>query len=203
MTTETTTSTTKIAAWRPSKEKAVRAVVQDSVDISDPLTHYAKSYREVVPSILLYPWRFVVRDDREEDCIVDHWMGDQWTSNLAALCRMLKGTSREMVMVFAGTPRDRLFGAAFDNGNKDDNGVVLDNLVVLCYCPHSVVKQCLLGLSTFTLEWDVDPPSTLATRGRHEGGGAYVCVSWEIWDRVHKFMDGLMGRALTGLPPLS
>jgi hypothetical protein len=120
---------------------------------------------------------------------------------LAALCWVLKGASREMVMPFTGIPRDRSFNTAFNNGDDDDNSVALKNLVVLCYCPDSIVKQCLLGLSASTLKGDADLPSTSAVHSGDKRDCAYIRVSREVWDRVHKFMDRLMGRALTGLPP--
>ncbi len=153
-TTETTktTTTTKIVVERPPKEKAVWAMAQVGVDISDPPTYHVKSYQEVVPSILLHHWSFVGQNNCKEDSVVDHRMGDRWTSNLTVLCWVLEGASREMVMAFMGIPRDRSFDAAFDNGDNDDDSIILDNLVVLCYSPDFIVKQHLLGLRASTFE---------------------------------------------------
>ena len=191
---------------RPPKEKAILAMAQDGVDISEPSTYYAKSYREILPSIVVHRRR-LARDDHE-DHVIDlspnddgspsasgGGGGDRWSSNLAALRRMLEMASREMGMAFAGIPRDEEFGDGGAGDDVDDDGVVLDNLVVLCSCPDSVVKRRLSNLSASTLEWDVDPPSASA-RG-DEGDGAYVRVSRQIRDRVHKFLDGLKERALT------
>jgi hypothetical protein len=201
-------SSPRVVVRRPPKEKAILAMAQDGVDISDPSTYHAKFYREILPSILVHRRR-LVRDDHEDHVIglspnddgapsaSGGGGGDRWSSNLAALRRMLEMASREMGMAFAGIPRDEEFddddGGAGDD--VDDDGVVLDNLVVLCSCPDSVVKRRLSNLSASTLEWDVDPPSASA-RG-DEGDGAYVRVSRQIRDRVHKFLDGLKERALT------
>ena len=197
-------SSPRVVVRRPPKEKAILAMAHDGVDISDPSTYHAKSYREILPSILVHRRRFV-RDDHE-DHVIDLSPNDgdapsaggggrdRWSSNLTVLRRTLETASREMGMAFAGIPRDEEFDdGAGDDVNDDD--VVLDNLVVLCSCPDSVVKRCLTGLSASTLEWDVDPPSASA-RG-DEGDGAYVRVSRQIRDRVHTFLDGLKGRALT------
>ena len=71
---------------------------------------------------------------------------------------------------------------------------MLDNFIVLCSCPDSIVRRRLEDVSATTLEWDIDPPSACA-RG-NEGDGAYLRVSHQIRGNVHVLMDGLMGRGI-------
>jgi hypothetical protein len=201
---------------RPPKEKAIIAMAQDGVDISDVSTYYAKSFMEVLPSVIVHRRRSLSRRRRGEYGGVRARDGSRWergaggrgppypTSPKASLFRrILENASREMGLAFAGIPRDVDVVSDDDENDKNDDDenyilsddILLDNFIVLCSCPDSIVKRRLAGVSATTLEWDIDPPSACA-RG-NEGDGAYLRVSRQIRGNVHRLMDGLKGRAIS------
>ena len=175
------------------KEKAIRAMAQDGVDIS---TSIPKTIHEVLP-LLLQNIRRRDGEAREKNCYVqseiggnsNYGMGENWKKirSLMKLIRdLLELTSREMGMAYAGVAKGDA-GAANDQGiaNKnnhtrdatvneilDDNQVV-DSLVVLCSCTDTL-KRGLSDISKETLDWDIDPPTSAAKSG--EGDAAYLRV---------------------------
>jgi hypothetical protein len=201
---------------RPPKEKAIIAMAHDGVDISDLSTYHAKSFREVLPSIIEHRRKSFLQRRRSrrhgggetggmrrgEGVGVDSRTASQ-TSSL--LRRILENASREMGMAFAGIPREVDVVSDDDDNEEDDDvndddyniddDIVLDNFIVLCSCPDSIVRRRLEDVSATTLEWDIDPPSASA-RG-NEGDAAYLRVSRRIRVNVHRFMDGLKGRAMS------
>ncbi|KAL7528054.1 hypothetical protein ACHAWF_002419 [Thalassiosira exigua] len=162
---------------KPPKEKAVRAMAEDGVDISGC---YAKSFRDLL-SIVLDRRRSGVGEPREHE-------RRSWSQILSfqEMRRMLGAATREMGMSFAGVPREE------NEGEEGDDRLIVDTLVVLCSCPESMKRQ-LSGVSRETLDWDIDPPSTAA---KSEGDGAYLRVSRQIRSKVNAFLDELKSCAV-------
>lgn len=188
-----------LAVQKPPKENAIVALKQDGIDIS---MWYAKSYRDILPSIITHRRQSRRRggDEKIENHVIDmsalnHGGGFEngWTS-FAANRRMHEPASD---VAHAGITRDDGDNNANFANNTCTDGIVImmDNLVVMCSCPDSVIKRRLYEASASTHEWDVDPPTAFAKDG--EGNVAYVRVSHEIRDRVERFMDELKRRALT------
>lgn len=194
------------ARRRHPKEKAVRAMAQDGVDISD---YEVKSFQDIYPALLIHHHRGrsngnnCVYNDRIIDMTTRNWRSQLLLPNLR---HMLKIASREMGMAFAGIARNSIaneekeetqinvhgnnVSVAQTSSSKDHNSHVehvVDNLIVLCSCPDSMTRP-VAELSRELLNWDVDPPSTAAIT---EGDLAFVRVSRQIRRQVNEFMNQL------------
>lgn len=201
------------ARRRHPKEKAVRAMAQDGVDISD---YEVKSFQDIYPALLGHHHRGrsngsnCLCTDRIIDMTTRNWRSQLLLPNLR---HMLQIASREMGMAFAGIARNSIaneekeetqsyvhgnnnISVAQNSGNKNHNSNdvehVVDNLIVLCSCPDSMTRP-LAELSRELLNWDVDPPSTAAIT---EGDLAFVRVSRQIRRQVNEFMNQLKSCAL-------
>ena len=155
---------------RRPKEKAIQAMAEDGIDISN---HFAKSYSDILPLIL--------DNQKQFDLSLKSWKRHL---SFAGIRQALVVASREMGMAFAGV--------AANTTEETETSQVVDSLVVLCSCPDSM-KRRLSNMSKETLDWDISPPSSAA---KSEGDGAYLRVSRQIRDKVDTFMNQLKGCAL-------
>ncbi len=195
------------ARRRRPKEKAVRAMAQDGVDISN---YEVKSFRDIFPALLgHHHGRSQSNNDKYvyNDRIIDMTKRN-WRSQLLlpSIRDMLEIASREMGMAFAGIPRNSTAGeenektpgnihehySSVASNNSNDSTHVVDNLIVLCSCPKSMTRP-IAEFSKELLNWDVDPPSTAAIT---EGDLAFVRVSRQIRHQVNEFMNQLKSYAL-------
>lgn len=202
------------------KEKAIRAMAQDGVDIS---SYFAKTFGEVLPFVMSNHRR---QHDENNGCDGGN-DGDDDDNNLnnsiswkrylsfSGVYQVLEMASREMGMAHAGVAREErsnnnisesesssssmntALSSAHDNNNTQQQQQevlqVVDNLIVLCSVPNSMKRQ-LSDVSKVTMDWDIDPPTAAAKSG--EGDGAYVRVSRQIRGKVHDFLNELKGCAL-------
>ena len=116
-------------------------------------------------------------------------MGDRWTSNLTALCWVLEGASREMVMAFMGIPRDRSFDAAFDNGNNDGKRLQCNNrkifhrtATLICsvvICHATMVLPSIVVCNAVTLIHGIVFGCAATATARNRAMGAKMAVALE------------------------
>lgn len=194
------------------KEKAVKAMAHDGVDIS---SRYPKTVHEILPLILDNIRLRNGRDECDYNLNNTPHLEATETNNrkwkgLISFVRMtrdlLEVTSRELGMAYAGVSRTGACNKAqdktilarnlpIDDGASDSsvNEQVVDNLIVLCSCPDALKRQ-LSTLSKMTQDWDIDAPTNAAKSG--EGDGAYLRVSHQIRYKVNEFMNKLKRGAI-------
>ncbi|KAL7497783.1 hypothetical protein ACHAWT_010200 [Skeletonema menzelii] len=154
------------------KDKAVKAMAIDGVDISDATP---KTIHDVLSTS-------------------DGSGGEEQLSRCSrprsfSILEILRRVSLQTSLAYAGvvevedTPESGDLGASTLVEQRS-----VDSLVVLCACADSL-KRKLSDMSKETFEWDIDAPTALAKEG--EGDMAYLRVSRQIRVKVENFMNQL------------
>lgn len=159
------------------KEKAVKAMAIDGVDISNAIP---KTIDDVLSS-----------SSGSED---EEKLLRCSKSRFFSLLEILRRISLQTSLAYAGVVVEDVSGPGVGADTSDEQRSV-DSLVVLCACADSL-KRKLSGMSKETFEWDIDAPTALAKEG--EGDMAYLRVSRQIRVKVETFMDHLKESVMNG-----
>lgn len=160
------------------KEKAVKAMATDGVDISHAIP---KTIDDVLSSS---------SGSKGEEQLLRCSK-----SRSFSLLEILRRISMETSLAYAAIAVEDASEPGDVGADTSDEQRSVDSLVVLCACSDSL-KQKLSGMSKETLEWDIDAPTALAKEG--EGDMAYLRVSRQIRVKVEAFMDHLKGSVMNG-----
>ena len=161
------------------KDKAVKAMAIDGVDISDATP---KTIQDVLSTSN--------GSGGEEQLSLCR------RSRSFSIYEFLRRVSLQTSLAYAGVVEveDTLESGDVGASTLDEQRSV-DSLVVLCACADSL-KRKLSDMSKETFEWDIDAPTALAKEG--EGDMAYLRVSRQIRVKVETFMNQLKESVMDG-----
>jgi len=165
------------------KEKAVKAMAEDGVDIS---AFVPKTMEEIIPHLTdqaANPKENANRENSIDGSIASAKSGTPSPATIDEISAAYSSTL--FLSSEGGGDLQKLDPSYLTDSNKKP----VDKLIVLCSCGDDV-KRRLVRRSKSVEEWNVDAPTAAAKK---EGEGAYRRVSLEIKKEVDILLGSLLG----------